>query len=111
MPSFLCWTYKPWNTDLGGGEISLQAYLRWLAISRIYLDNFEHIRTSVLTRNADALMGLKYGADDFDLPTEDEVTQKAGATISHDFQAILDTARGLGMDAVQRPPWPVPVAN
>jgi cyclic dehypoxanthinyl futalosine synthase len=39
---------------------------------------------------------LKYGADDFDLPIEDEVTQKAGATISLDFERILNYARELG---------------
>ena len=107
LSSFLCWTYKPWNTELGGSEVPLQDYLRWLAISRIFLDNIPHIRTSVLTRNADALRGLSYGADDFDLPTEDEVTQMAGATISHDFQAILDTARDAGFACTQRRPWPI----
>jgi len=105
LPSFLCWTYKPWNTELGGQEVELREYLRWLAISRIYLDNIPHIRTSVLTRNADALRGLAFGADDFDLPTEDEVTQMAGATISHDFQAILDTAHKAGFECRQRTPW------
>ena len=104
LPSFLCWTYKPYNTELAGDEVSLDEYLRWLAICRIYLDNIEHIRTSVLTRNEDAMLGLVYGADDFDLPTEDEVTQKAGATISHEFEAILASARKLGFDPVQRAP-------
>jgi cyclic dehypoxanthinyl futalosine synthase len=107
LASFLCWTYKPWNTPLGGGEITANEYLRWLAICRIYLDNIVHIRTSVLTRNADALRGLRYGADDFDLPTEDEVTEKAGATISLDFERILDTARAEGFEPVRRGPWPV----
>ncbi len=107
LASFLCWTYKPWNTELGGGEISTGEYLRWLAICRIFLDNFTHLRTSVLTRNEDALLGLRYGADDFDLPTEDEVTQKAGATISHEFERILDSARKLGFTAVHRAPLAV----
>ena len=40
--------------------------------------------------------GLLYGADDFDLPIEDEVTQKAGATISLQFDKILAYARSLG---------------
>ena len=109
LSSFLCWTYKPYNTELGGQEVPLQEYLRWLAICRIYLDNFKHIRTSVLTRNEDALQGLLYGADDFDLPTEDEVTSKAGATISHDFEKILASGRALGFDLVEREPlrpWP-----
>ncbi len=108
LPSFLCWTYKPYNTDLGGEEIGTQEYLRWIAICRIYLDNIEHIRTSVLTQNAKAMLGLKYGGDDFDLPTEDEVTQKAGATISLEFEGILDAARDLGFSPQHRPAWPIP---
>jgi cyclic dehypoxanthinyl futalosine synthase len=108
LRSFLCWTYKPYHTDLGGQEITTREYLRWLAICRLYLHNFEHVRTSVLTQNERALEGLRFGADDFDLPTEDEVTTKAGATIHHDFAAILDAARALGFEPVHRAPFPVP---
>ncbi|MEO6803432.1 MAG: radical SAM protein [Granulicella sp.] len=96
LASFLCWTYKPYFTQIGGIEISSGEYLRHLALSRIYLDNVSHIRTSVLTQNERALEGLVYGADDFDLPIEDEVTQKAGATISLNFDRILEVARQLG---------------
>ena len=109
LASFLCWTYKPWETDLGGEEVDTREYLRWLAVSRIYLDNIRHIRTSVLTKNEDALLGLRYGANDFDLPTEDEVTESAGATISTDFEAILDAARALGFTPRKRSPFPVRV--
>lgn len=96
LASFLCWTYKPYFTQIGGIEIGTTEYLRHLALSRIYLDNIPRIRTSVLTQNERALEGLQYGADDFDLPMEDEVTQKAGATISLEFEKILDVARRLG---------------
>lgn len=106
LTSFLCWTYKPYETELGGAEVSLNEYLRWMATCRIYLDNIRHFRTSVLTRNNEAMMGLVYGADDFDLPTEDEVTQSAGATISHDFEGVLNSARELGFDPQHRPPFP-----
>ena len=106
LTSFLCWTYKPWNTDLKGEEITTREYVRWLAICRLFLDNFVHIRTSVLTRNEDALLGLRFGANDFDLPTEDEVTQKAGATISHAFDALLKSARDLGYQPTHRDPFP-----
>ena len=61
-------------------------YRRWIALSRIFLDNVKHVRTSVLTQNEDAFRALDYGADDFDLPIEDEVTQKAGATIDLDLE-------------------------
>lgn len=96
LASFLCWTYKPYGTALGGGEVGAEEYLRHLALCRIFLDNVPRLRTSVLTQNERALEGLAYGADDFDLPIEDEVTQKAGATISLDFDALLARARALG---------------
>jgi cyclic dehypoxanthinyl futalosine synthase len=94
--SFLCWTYKPYGTALGGTEVSADEYRRWIALSRIFLDNVKHVRTSVLTQNEDAFRALDYGADDFDLPIEDEVTQKAGATIDLDLEALLDVPRRLG---------------
>ncbi len=87
--SFLCWTYKPYGTAFGGREISPQEYWRHIALSRIFLDNVKHVRTSVLTQNAEAFRALDYGADDFDLPLEDEVTQKAGATIELDLEGLL----------------------
>jgi cyclic dehypoxanthinyl futalosine synthase len=106
LASFLCWTFKPYFTPLGDQlgsiEVSTSEYLRHLALCRIYLDNVPRIRTSVLTQNERALEGLLYGADDFDLPIEDEVTQKAGATISLQFDKILDYARELGVEPSYR---------
>jgi cyclic dehypoxanthinyl futalosine synthase len=94
--SFLCWTYKPYGTALGGREISGREYRRHIALSRIFLDNVKHVRTSVLTQNEDAFQALDFGADDFDLPIEDEVTQKAGARIDLDLDAVLSVPRALG---------------
>lgn len=102
LASFLCWTYKPYFTTLGGIEVTTEEYLRHLALSRIYLDNVSRIRTSVLTQNERGLQGLLYGADDFDLPIEDEVTQKAGATIDLNFDKILNVARDLGFQPKYR---------
>ncbi len=106
LASFLCWTFKPYFTPLGAQlgniEITSAEYLRHLALSRIYLDNIPRIRTSVLTQNERALEGLLYGADDFDLPIEDEVTQMAGATVSLQFDKILDYARTLGFTPTYR---------
>ncbi len=47
----------------------------------------------MLTLNEDAFRALDYGADDFDLPIEDEVTQKAGATIDLDLESLLAVPR------------------
>ena len=100
--SFLCWTYKPYGTAFGGREIAPQEYWRWIALSRIFLDNVKHVRTSVLTQNAEAFRALDYGADDFDLPIEDEVTQKAGATIELDLESLLAVPRELGYEVEYR---------
>jgi cyclic dehypoxanthinyl futalosine synthase len=106
--SFLCWTYKPYGTALGGEEISPEEYRRHMALSRIFLDNVKHFRTSVLTQNEDAFRALDYGADDFDLPIEDEVTQKAGARIDLDLERLLEIPRRLGYTVeyrrAERPP-------
>jgi cyclic dehypoxanthinyl futalosine synthase len=100
--SFLCWTYKPYGTAFGGREISPREYWRHIALSRIFLDNVKHIRTSVLTQNEDAFRALDYGADDFDLPIEDEVTEKAGATIDLDLEGLLAIPRRLGYEVEYR---------
>jgi cyclic dehypoxanthinyl futalosine synthase len=106
--SFLCWTYKPFGTALGGDEVSSREYRRWIALSRIFLDNVEHVRTSVLTQNEEAFRALDFGADDFDLPIEDEVTQKAGARIDLDLDRLLEIPRRLGYTVeyrrAERPP-------
>jgi cyclic dehypoxanthinyl futalosine synthase len=100
--SFLCWTYKPYGTAFGGREIEPREYWRHIAVSRIFLDNVKHIRTSVLTLNDDAFRALDFGADDFDLPVEDEVTQKAGATIDLDLESLLAIPRSLGYKVAYR---------
>jgi cyclic dehypoxanthinyl futalosine synthase len=106
--SFLCWTYKPYGTALGGPEVTATEYWRHIALSRIYLDNVRHVRTSVLTQNEEAFRALEYGADDFDLPIEDEVTQKAGARIELDLDALREVPRRLGYRVeyrhAERPP-------
>jgi cyclic dehypoxanthinyl futalosine synthase len=100
--SFLCWTYKPYGTAFGGREIEPREYWRHMALARIFLDNVKHFRTSVLTQNEEAFRALEFGADDFDLPLEDEVTQKAGARIELDLDALLAVPRSLGYELEYR---------
>ena len=99
-------------TALGGTEISAHEYQRWIGLSRIFLDNVEHVRTSVLTQNEEAFRALDFGADDFDLPIEDEVTEKAGARIDLDLERLLEVPRQLGYTVeyrrAERPPALVP---
>jgi cyclic dehypoxanthinyl futalosine synthase len=100
--SYLCWTYKPYGNELGGREIEPREYWRHIALSRIFLDNVMHVRTSVLTQNEEAFRALDFGADDFDLPIEDEVTQKAGARIELDLDALLAVPNALGYSVAYR---------
>ena len=62
----------------------------------------------MLTQNEEAFRALDFGADDFDLPIEDEVTQKAGARIDLDLEALLAVPRSLGYTVeyrrAERPP-------
>ena len=106
--SFLSWSYKPYGTAFGGTEVGAGEYWRHIALSRIFLDNVKHVRTSVLTRNEDAFRALEYGANDFDLPIEDEVTQKAGARIDLDLDRLLAIPRQMGYRVeyrhAERPP-------
>ncbi|CAM2006699.1 radical SAM protein [Acanthopleuribacter pedis] len=101
--SFLSWTYKPYHNELGGQEVDGESYLRHLAVARLYLDNITHMRTSVLTQNSNALHGLHYGANDFDIPLEDEVTQMAGAVINRNIKEIIAQAENEGITPVFRP--------
>ena len=94
--SFLCWTSSRTGQDFAGVEISPRECSAARRPVSDFLDNVKHVRTWVLTQNAEAFRALEFGADDFDLPIEDEVTQKAGATIELDLEGLLAVPRSLG---------------
>ena len=66
--AFIPWTFKPRNTFLERklpNEVSGDRYLRVLALSRIYLDNFIHIQGSWFTQgNKMGTLSMHYGASD-----------------------------------------------
>ncbi|MBI4125762.1 MAG: radical SAM protein [Deltaproteobacteria bacterium] len=106
--SFLLWTYQSQNTALGGAVTSNDDYLRTVAISRLYLDNIFHLRASLLTQGEPGALSLKYGADDFDIALEDQVTQQAGTHIEENVERVLSWVRETGLTPIQRKPWEVP---
>jgi cyclic dehypoxanthinyl futalosine synthase len=79
--AFVTWNFQPEETSL---QIPVKAsgadYLRTLAVSRIFLDNFDNIQLSILTQGPKiAQMGLKYGANDFgSVMIEENVVSAAG---------------------------------
>ena len=65
--AFIPWIFAPENTSLGRkvSETTAFDYLKTLAISRLYLDNFDHIQSSWLTPGIKVCqVGLQFGADD-----------------------------------------------
>jgi len=109
--SFLMWTYQSQNTALGGSVTSNDDYLRTIAISRLYLDNIPHVRASILTQHEKGPEALLYGANDFDIPLEDQVTQLAGATIENNTDQVLNWVRARGLTPVMRQPFPIPACK
>lgn len=103
--SFLCWTYQSQNTELGGKVTSNEDYLRTIAVARLYLDNIQRIRTSLLTQGSGGIEALLYGADDFDIALEDQVTQKAGVKIEENIVKILTDVQNRGITPIKRNFW------
>jgi cyclic dehypoxanthinyl futalosine synthase len=80
--SFIPWIFAPENTALGKKvtETTAYDYLKTLAISRIYLDNFDHVQSSWLTPGIKICqVGLQFGADDVgSILIEENVVYAAG---------------------------------
>jgi cyclic dehypoxanthinyl futalosine synthase len=80
--AFIPWYYVPWKTPLRGKEATGLDYLRVLAISRLYLDNFAHLQASWLTPGLKmGQLALFYGCDDMGgTIIEEQVVHDAGST-------------------------------
>ena len=80
--SFIPWIFAPENTSLGKKvpETTAYDYLKTLAISRLYLDNFDHVQSSWLTPGIKICqVGLQFGADDVgSILIEENVVYAAG---------------------------------
>ena len=81
--SFICWSYQPDHTAMGGTRAPGEEYLRMVALGRLLLDNFANISASwpsqgaVLAREA-----LRHGANDFgSTMMEENVVSAAGADV------------------------------
>ncbi|MDR1959073.1 MAG: dehypoxanthine futalosine cyclase, partial [Planctomycetaceae bacterium] len=64
--AFICWTFQPGNTRLSHLEkLSSGDYLRMLAVSRLFLDNFANLQASWVTQGMEvAARSLHFGAND-----------------------------------------------
>ena len=82
--AFISWTFQRENTALGRKikeEPTGIDYLKMVAVSRLFLDNIEHIQSSWLTQGLRlGQTALRFGADDMgSIMIEENVVSAAGA--------------------------------
>ncbi|MBZ5694116.1 MAG: dehypoxanthine futalosine cyclase [Acidobacteriia bacterium] len=97
--AFIPWIFAPENTPLGKKtpETTAFDYLKTLAISRLYLDNIDHIQSSWLTPGIKICqVGLQFGADDVgSILIEENVVYAAGVrnrTNEEELRRIITNA-------------------
>jgi cyclic dehypoxanthinyl futalosine synthase len=102
--AFIPWYYVPFKTPLRGKESTGLEYLRVLAISRLYLDNFPHLQASWLTPGLKmGQLALFYGCDDMGgTILEERVVTLAGSTNEATRKQLEELVIGAGFRPVVR---------
>src|SRR5918998_6083566 len=105
--AFIPWTFQRENTALGRRikeELTGVDYLKMLAVSRLFLDNVEHIQSSWLTQGLRLGQGaLRFGADDMgSIMIEENVVSAAGAHNEADERMLRYLIRTAGFRPQQR---------
>ena len=102
--AFIPWTFQPRNTRIDVPEASSVEYLKFLALSRLYLDNVPHLQASWVTQGPlVGQMALHWGADDMgSTMIEENVVAAAGVRFllpEEDLRAIVE---GAGFTPMRR---------
>ena len=102
--AFITWTFQPTNTALGGSKVSAWDYMRTLAISRIYLDNVDHIQGSWVTQGERlGQLTQTFGADDLgSIMLEENVVRAAGTSFEMSTRKMIELIEGAGFRPAQR---------
>jgi len=103
--AFIPWPFQPQNTVLSDLEkTTAVGYLRMLALSRIYLDNFDNIQASWVTQGPKvAQLSLSFGANDFgSTMIEENVVAAAGVSFRLSEQEIRRLVSDAGYTPAQR---------
>ena len=102
--SFICWTYQPDHTELGGTRASGVDYLRTMAVARLMLDNVDHLQASWLTVGMQVgQLALAFGVDDLgSVMLEENVVTLAGAPHSSNEEELIRLISDAGLQAVRR---------
>jgi cyclic dehypoxanthinyl futalosine synthase len=105
--AFISWTFQPEGTRLAA-KVSHHPtsfeYLLTQAVSRIYLDNVDHIQSSWVTQGMKVgQVALEFGADDLgSVMIEENVVSAAGTTHRASTDDFVRTIKALGKIPVQR---------
>ena len=102
--AFIPWYYVPFKTPLRGKESTGLEYLRVLAVSRLYMDNFPHLQASWLTPGLKmGQLALFYGCDDMGgTILEEQVVHDAGSTNVATRSDLENAVIGAGFRPVIR---------
>jgi cyclic dehypoxanthinyl futalosine synthase len=105
--AFISWTFQPAGTRLAPKVSHYPTafeYLLTQAVSRIYLDNVDHIQSSWVTQGMKVgQVALEFGADDLgSVMIEENVVSAAGTTHRASTEDFVRTIKALGKIPVQR---------
>jgi cyclic dehypoxanthinyl futalosine synthase len=105
--AFIPWTFQRENTALGRKikeEPTGIDYLKMLAVSRLFLDNIQHIQASWLTQGLKlGQTALRFGADDMgSIMIEENVVSAAGANTCANERDLRYQIREAGFRPQQR---------
>jgi cyclic dehypoxanthinyl futalosine synthase len=105
--AFISWTFQPEGTRLAAKVSHYPTsfeYLLTQAVSRIYLDNVDHIQSSWVTQGMKVgQVALQFGADDLgSVMIEENVVSAAGTTHRASTDDFVRTIKALGKIPVQR---------
>lgn len=107
--AFILWSFQPNNTPLKNKfphltKASSNRYLRLLACSRIYLDNFKNIQSSWVTQGSYiGQLALLFGANDLgSTMMEENVVAAAGVTNSMNQQEMIRLIKDIGDNPAKR---------
>jgi cyclic dehypoxanthinyl futalosine synthase len=105
--AFIPWTFQRENTALGKrikDEPTGIDYLKMLSVSRLFLDNIEHLQSSWLTQGLKlGQVALRFGADDMgSVMIEENVVSAAGAHNVADEKMLRYLIRDAGFVPQQR---------
>ena len=105
--AFISWTYQPDNTALAP-QVTWNPtsfdYLLMQAVTRIYLDNVDHIQSSWVTQGTKiGQVALGFGADDMgSIMIEENVVSAAGTTYRATTEDFVHYIRNAGFRPRQR---------